>query len=501
MEVHNFVIQSDLDTINSQSDEGEPVILMTVLDLNHWTRIFEASQISVDLALERVRELHGAMTEILTRDQLEIDECTTQTTLAETAIKGSNASTWPSDFGGNPCQGLNHPYLKNVRLAEGQRAALEDFSDEIQSSQAEIDQNSLVASGRNLSVPFVPPRSVEDQVAVKDHRVWTLGNVNLLAPITGAMMRVWAGLDKSELEGCKSHAQNGTQCSRAPENLLKAFSLSQYEHSKCPTLPVKVHLKNPLPTAGDRKEKHPQEMWNVKRPYLRCTCDQNATNGCNGAIIWFDHAMWYMINHLERFFPDTEFPSLSAKFLAFIIWSSSVARTAYKWHMTFTYTRLWMKEGILQYAQQPQEPLFSKYPDLPGFRYIERLLKPPSFSIANPGTPSLGPGGKRQKLLNLNTTPPVHRLNPGGSRGRGGYSRGRGGGRNQAFRGRFSPTPRNYVERGSPSTPRHQVPAFGSHQLTGSLGQPTTLSHSDRGTSMPEQSPIRAKILSFDEDI
>ena len=60
---------------------------------------------------------------------------------------------------------------------------------------------------------------------------------------------------------------------------------------------------------------------------MRCTCDGGATTGCKGTMLWFDHAMWFMINNLERFF-DKAYVNLTAKFAAFIMWISSALKKA-----------------------------------------------------------------------------------------------------------------------------------------------------------------------------
>jgi hypothetical protein len=36
-EIHSFIQESDLSSINSTNDEGEPTLLLTVLDLSQWT--------------------------------------------------------------------------------------------------------------------------------------------------------------------------------------------------------------------------------------------------------------------------------------------------------------------------------------------------------------------------------------------------------------------------------------------------------------------------------
>lgn len=44
--------------------------------------------------------------------------------------------------------------------------------------------------------------------------------------------------------------------------------------------------------------------------------------------MWFDQAIWFMINNLQLFFENESYPTLAAKFAAFIIWLSDAARVA-----------------------------------------------------------------------------------------------------------------------------------------------------------------------------
>ena len=221
---------------------------------------------------------------------------------------------------------------------------------------------------------------------------------------------------------------------------------------------------------------------------MRCRCNRDATNGCNGDILWWDHACWYMINNVERFFDDENYPTLNAKFAAFMVWMSRVGCQVIKSHIVFMYHRKWMTETAVQFAAFPTAKLLDKYPDMVGFRKIERLLKLTSFSIANPETSSQGPPSKRQRF-NLNTPPSNSqppRYNGGSSRGRGGRfqaasHRGRGG-RGQHF-GRGN-TP-NKANHGSPITPQ-TVRAFG---------------FADARTNHRVDSPICGRILSFEEEL
>ena len=115
--------------------------------------------------------------------------------------------------------------------------------------------------------------------------------------------------------------------------------------------------------------------------------------------------MWYVLNHLEKFFPHTEHPSLMAKFVAFIIWVSGPGRLATHCQIAFNQTRSWMCTAVLQFAKNSVDECVI-LPGLPeaGPRLIEKHIKSKAYSIANPKLPSLGPPSKKQKI-NLNSVP------------------------------------------------------------------------------------------------
>jgi len=130
-----------------------------------------------------------------------------------------------------------------------------------------------------------------------------------------------------------------------------------------------------------------------------------------------------MVNHLEKFFLDDNFPSLKAKFIAFLIWMQGATCTALRCQIAFAQARTWMCKGTVEFAANPSGKIHVDLPNLPGPRQIEQMLKLALFSIANPGTPSHAPPLKHQKI-NFNTPPSSnHQPSPGGyNHGRGGYS-------------------------------------------------------------------------------
>ena len=69
-----------------------------------------------------------------------------------------------------------------------------------------------------------------------------------MAPISIQMWKTWARLSDAEIEQCKQHALNNIGMLRALVDILHAFSLNMFEHSKCTTNEVKIHTKQDLPT-------------------------------------------------------------------------------------------------------------------------------------------------------------------------------------------------------------------------------------------------------------
>ena len=115
---------------------------------------------------------------------------------------------------------------------------------------------------------------------------------------------------------------------RASIDLMHAFPLKMFDHFKCITLEVKLHTKQNLPTRHNHKKSHLFKMWNVQRPYMHCLCNPRVIYGCKGSIIWFDHAIWIMINKLEVFF--SSYPTSIARFVTFIIWMQESTKVAIK---------------------------------------------------------------------------------------------------------------------------------------------------------------------------
>lgn len=243
---------------------------------------------------------------------------------------------------------------------------------------------------------------------------------------------------------------------------------------------------------------------------MRCLCNPRATSGCKGSIIWFDHAIWTMINKLNIFFPN--YPSIVARFAAFMICMRESARVAVKTTIVFHTWREHMIKAAIQLSENPNQRLLTDITESPIASKIERLLKGPKFSLAHPGSPSKTPSPFKKRKLNLNSSTSDKlsmggggrgRSNPGGCGGspsRGGRDfRGRGGRRSATLHPNPGlPTP----GRVSSLWENAVTPVDACIHLTPCQNGETQLtSYSEHAGNNDTMSPIKRRVLLWDEDM
>ena len=510
-EFHTFIQETDMAVINEADDEGlHGPLLLDSLDLAAWTSLFVTATTDKQKTVNRLRSAQSRLSELIADDEGDAVRSALTAQRVEAALKLANDDELSSEAArtlDGPEEnrgGSNHPLLAKLRISEADKNALEEYCDGILSTQIEKQKNTMVTS-KGPVVPIKPPRSVELLVVDYQHRMWAIGNTNLLAPISIPMWQAWTGFTDQEVDCCKKQALNNIGVLRAPMDLTHAFPLTMFDHAKCTTLDVKLHTKQDLPTGHNRKESHLSEMWNVQRPYMRCVCNPRATSGCKGSIIWFDHAIWTMINKLEVFFPN--YPTAIARFAAFMIWMRESAKVAVKAAIVFHTTREYMINAAIQLSEHPNQRLLMDITDTPLASKIERLLKGPKFSLAHPGSPSKAPSPYKRQKFNLNSSP-SDRTNAGGrSRGnaggrsgsiRGGRAyRGRGGGRNGRNPNEAVQSPgRLSTLWGSPAA----LPDTGLG-LTGNLTTGASSPSLDTQASHNSgPSPIKARVLLWDDE-
>jgi hypothetical protein len=208
-----------------------------------------------------------------------------------------------------------------------------------------------------------------------------------------------------------------------------------FDHHKCTTTKVQVLAKQDMLICPPRHPKYSATFWNCQRPYMRCTCEQDAKSGCKGTMLWFDQAMWFLVNNLERFFDSAYGNSLAAKFGAFITWLNGAARLVVRAQITFMVTRRMMQEAALEATVNPTGKLLASYYEALGARQVERLIRNAQFSLDTAPSPS-PTTNKRRKFNPSGETAPHGYLQPqmrpvprggqthgAGRRGRGGYNK------------------------------------------------------------------------------
>lgn len=494
--LHKFVQETDTAALSECEEEGgHTPLLLDSLDLALWTSIFVTATTDPDKSVANLHRAHARLADLLLEDEREAIRMEGLAIKLENALKAANEDALEAVSSRNLIPPPNtetgsasntHPLLAKLRISPADRTALEDFNENIQCSQSEKDKTTLVHT-KGPIVPLKPPRCVELLVTECHHKMWATGNTNLLAPITIPMWKTWAGLTDADVENFRKQALNNIGVLRAPIDLLPAFSLNMFEHSKCTTTEVKLHTKQDLPTGYNRKDSHLSELWNVQRPYMRCLCSPKANSGCKGSIIWFDHAIWLMVNKLDMFFANQ--PTNTTRLAAFMLWLSGAARVAVKAAVVFQLGREQMIRAAIQLAENPNQKLLADLNDAPLAGKIERLMKGPKFSLSHPASPSQAPSPYKRQRLNLNASPAF-----GGSpnSGRGRASPGaRGGNRDggRGFRGRGS---------GRGTFPRRYHNLNAQSELDLSVANLSSTGGTDDNGS---QSPLKRRVLLWDEEV
>ena len=283
------------------------------LDLSHWTALMNVVTTDKAVGLIRLKQAQQSLASILDQDEVDLDEANRNTRAVEAYLSTANPhEDWTkeipaatinlNDPASGDCTIKLHPLLSRLNIAPSHKIAIKDLSKSIVNTQSEVTREKLEASGKGPSIPFMPPQAVEELLATCSHRTWCVNNINLLAPITTPMWKMWTNIDDREVQVCEDRALNRLYMQKEAVLIPNAFPLAMFDHYKCTTTKVQVLVKKDVITCPPRHKKHSAMFWNYQRPYIRCTCEQNATSSCTSTMLWFDHAIWYMINNLESFF-------------------------------------------------------------------------------------------------------------------------------------------------------------------------------------------------------
>ncbi|CAM6104285.1 unnamed protein product [Calypogeia fissa] len=223
--------------------------------------------------------------------------------------------------------------------------------------------------------------------------MWKIKNINNLALLSLEVWQAWGSVSNEEVLQCRHRAlQAVTLSDKNPVYVtqwpMTVFGQPKYKCKLIAGAKVKGKLETNLYQIDDHKSK----LWNWHRPYLRCPCHYKPA--CFGQLIWFDHTVWFILNHLEVFFTAS---SCQGRLVMLIKFLSGDARRLVLDHIAFLYIREFHIEGSQELCDHPDKRFFSQYDSTPGLRMVEALLKPGTFSA------NLESANKRR--INLNTQP------------------------------------------------------------------------------------------------
>jgi hypothetical protein len=156
--IHELIQNTDNPAIIDKDGDHAPLL---------WTSIMYVSTLEngEERALERLREAHDVLANLLEKDELDLAEATGNTQVVEATLRAANPHEDWSDRlpPTRTTDSINatHPILGRLNIPPAQKAAIEDYGESIQSTQMENELVSQDTAGRGPAIPFLPPRIVE----------------------------------------------------------------------------------------------------------------------------------------------------------------------------------------------------------------------------------------------------------------------------------------------------------------------------------------------------
>jgi hypothetical protein len=106
-----------------------------------------------------------------------------------------------------------------------------------------MDMASFEAAKKGHAIPFLPECAVEEQLASHSHRTWCLKNINLLAPISLSMWKIWTDISDSKAAAYEERALSCMGMFKEPQVMANAFPIAVYDHHKYTSSVIKFHAK------------------------------------------------------------------------------------------------------------------------------------------------------------------------------------------------------------------------------------------------------------------
>ena len=374
-----------------------PSILLTA-SCNDWILLLQFIHSDPNECMNRLQALLGAVQAMENLDHQDMIEYNKNLPIMfnklEEAIAGSSmilAHPSPPPVSANPL-------ISAAFLSDEDKAKLCGFSSCVIKKNSKFANSPSARTDPALVVPLLPRRQLELDVALCNHILWVPTYLNYPAPFSIEALSLLFNSDPLNTASC---FQDALKChDYLPTNVdfnLKFFSLNSIDPSKCSNPEVFFRTKAPNPQDSGN-DKYLRNAWNAFRPYIKCRCYYLGNRSCKAGIMWVDQLIWFMVHHLEFFFPMSSMP---ASLIACITWLSGLPSEVidailcyYSFHSL-----------MLDRAKSLTIPTFSSS-ILPhnskAFILISQMFSP-AASLSLPSTPAT----KRGRILDANLGTPT----------------------------------------------------------------------------------------------
>ncbi|CAM6093960.1 unnamed protein product [Calypogeia fissa] len=497
-EIHEAIITHEREALASRDSEDPGQSFMLFLGIEAWFTIYLLAQRhGVAVTLGKLEDFHALLYDMEDEDAWELEKSQNVVNAVVAALlraegqvigpatpvaaESSTPQASPQDL----CNSIKENPLLDIQwLTPEEQIVLSQSLETINSSQTVTPVDTFIGEP---FVPVLPPRHIEWEVSAVDCCMWKIPNINNLAPISLAMWQAWATVSNLELKLCREQALNAvTMSDKAPVFVSNwPMRIFRYPKYHCPVA-AGAKIRGQFVTNSTRPDDHKSKLWNWLRPFLRCSCYKGSSkSGCGGQLVWFDHAVWFLLNHLELFFQAT---SVQGRLVLLIKFLSGDARKLVLDQIAFVYLRQYMCEAAMELVAHPEERFLTKHGDFKGLKTIEALFKPGSFSDKSEKVAGAG-----RQTINLNVAPRVVPKRKGlYVNSTPSIARGRGGGRGAAMRKPFG-IGASSAQQAAPGTFRTPIGASNSHFAV-NIGTITNEGGSGVGQ---EESPLQRRNIQF----
>lgn len=221
-------------------------------------------------------------------------------------------------------------------------------------------------------IPLNPPCFIEWESSRVDYCMWRIPNINNLAPISIDMWRSWASLSTNDIKLCQANALRGFSWIETSPPITTCWPMTVFgaPKYKCHVAAGAKIRGNFVTDTSQIAHQHKTKFWNWHMPFLRCSCNSTLKGGCTGQIVWFDHAVWYIINHLELFFNAS---SIQGRLVLMMSFLGGEARHIALDQVAFLFIWQFIFEAMHEQIAEPLATLLKAYGDAKGARIVEML--------------------------------------------------------------------------------------------------------------------------------